>query len=124
MPLIEVSEFIAKFEKMEVHEEKKQYVNEYEKIGSYFHEGKGKRIDFYKTVKMEVHKGKKEDHCLVVPNFFRQRPKKPSTTALPEIHDRDVRSENLEVGGRAVGRSENPGVQVLFGGHNLPPPSG
>ena len=23
--------------------------------------------------------------------------------------------------GRAVGRSENPGVPVLFGGHNLPP---
>ena len=23
---------------------------------------------------------------------------------------------------RAVGRSENPGVPVLFGGHNLPPP--
>ena len=22
---------------------------------------------------------------------------------------------------RAVGRSENPGVSVLFGGHNLPP---
>ena len=22
---------------------------------------------------------------------------------------------------RAVGRSENPGVPVLFGGHNLPP---
>ena len=22
----------------------------------------------------------------------------------------------------AVGRSENPGVPVLFGGHNLPPP--
>ena len=25
------------------------------------------------------------------------------------------------IGQRAVGRSENPGVQVLFGGHNLPP---
>ena len=23
---------------------------------------------------------------------------------------------------RAVGRSKNPGVPVLFGGHNLPPP--
>ena len=26
---------------------------------------------------------------------------------------------NLQL--RAVGRSENPGVPVLFGGHNLPP---
>ena len=25
---------------------------------------------------------------------------------------------------KAVGRSENPGVTVLFGGHNLPPPLG
>ena len=25
--------------------------------------------------------------------------------------------------GRAVGRFENPGVPVLFGGHNLPPPT-
>ena len=23
--------------------------------------------------------------------------------------------------GRAIGRSENPGVPVIFGGHNLPP---
>ena len=28
----------------------------------------------------------------------------------------------LRVQCRAVGRSENPGVPVLFGGHNLPPP--
>ena len=115
MALIEVSEFIAKFEKMEVHEEKKQYVNEYVKIGSFFHEGKGKRIDVYKTVKMEVHKGKKENNCLVAPNFFKQSSKKPSTTALPEIYDKGVRrSENLEVGGRAVRRSENPGVPVVI----------
>ena len=26
-----------------------------------------------------------------------------------------------DVGVRVVGRSENPGVPVLFGGHNLPP---
>ena len=27
----------------------------------------------------------------------------------------------LTIRDRAVGRSENPGVPVLFGGHNLPP---
>ena len=123
MPFIEVSEFIAKFEKMKVHEEKKQYVYKYVPICSYFHEGKKQFL--YKTVKMEVHKAKKENNSLVAQNFFKQNPKNPSTIALPEIDDKGVRrSENLEVGGRAVGRSENPGVPVLFGGHNLPKTGG
>ena len=120
MPFIEVSEFVAQFEKMEVYEEKKQYVYQYEIIGTYFHEGKEQFL--YKPVKIEVQEGQKEKLCLVAPNFFRQCPKKHSTTTLQKIHDRGVRgSENLEDVGRAVGRSENLGVPVLFGGHNLPP---
>ena len=120
MPFIEVSEFVAQFEKMEVYEEKKQYVYQYEIIGTYFHEGKEQFL--YKPVKIEVQEGQKEKLCLVAPNFFRQCPKKHSTTTLQKIHDRGIRrSENLEDVGRAVGRSENLGVPVLFGGHNLPP---
>ena len=89
MPFIEVSEFVAQFEKVEVYEEKKQYVYQYEIIGTYFHEGKEQFL--YKPVKIEVQEGQKEKLCLVAPNFFRQCPKKHSTTTL------------------------------LFGGHNLPP---
>ena len=111
MPLIEVSEFVAKFEKMEVHEEKKQYNYKYVKICSYFHEGKEQYG--YKTVKMEVHKEKKENNCLEAPNFFRQSPKKQSTTTLPEIHDRGVRSsENLEVGGAPSEPSVQPPLSM------------
>ena len=33
----------------------------------------------------------------------------------------DKSKGNLNNVSRAVGRSENPGVRVLFGGHNLPP---
>ena len=32
-----------------------------------------------------------------------------------------IRSTAYSTECRAVGRSENPGVPVLFGGHNLPP---
>ena len=33
----------------------------------------------------------------------------------------DLHIPNIDLEFRAVGRSENPGVPVLFGGHNLPP---
>ena len=33
----------------------------------------------------------------------------------------DLHIPNIDLEFRAVGRSENPGVPVLFGGHNLTP---
>ena len=42
-----------------------------------------------------------------------------------ELEKKEVKSKVFTVKqyvvSRAVGRSENPGVPVLFGGHNLPP---
>ena len=39
---------------------------------------------------------------------------------VPRV-SKDASSQDLLVWCRAVGRSENSGLPVLFGGHNLPP---